>query len=327
MARTNTNTGGGGGAVNSVTASLPLTSSGGANPNIAINAPGANQVWFSDALGVLTGESAFTYNQVNDTYSFASAISPTHGVFYNGIGAPGALGNHIGLGIDMRPASLGITVGWVGIGSGTYTFWDDAGTQIIHTVSSATGFHGVRDQNGDQYFIVDPGNGNYFLGAPATVGNETSIYINDSSEDITVKLDQVFQINNTAGTAISFVADIANGLYGMGDTTQIANGNRFFIFDALNIMDFQCQGVARFGDIDNLNNNTKLTVDDPANRTFVVNSTLGLFGYTVATLPAGVVGDTAYVTDALAPAYGATAVGGGAIVLPVFYNGVAWITA
>lgn len=50
-------------------------------------------------------------------------------------------------------------------------------------------------------------------------------------------------------------------------------------------------------------------------------------GYTVATLPAGTVGDNAYVTDALAPTFLATVSGGGAIVTPVFYNGSAWVGA
>jgi hypothetical protein len=50
-----------------------------------------------------------------------------------------------------------------------------------------------------------------------------------------------------------------------------------------------------------------------------------LKGYTVATLPAGTQGDTCFVTDALAPTFLATVVGGGAIVTPVFYNGSSWI--
>jgi len=50
-----------------------------------------------------------------------------------------------------------------------------------------------------------------------------------------------------------------------------------------------------------------------------------LKGYTVATLPAGVVGMTAYVTDALAPTFLATVVGGGSVVTPVFYNGSNWV--
>lgn len=49
-------------------------------------------------------------------------------------------------------------------------------------------------------------------------------------------------------------------------------------------------------------------------------------GYTVAGLPAGTIGDNAYVTDALAPTFLGTAVGGGAVVSKVFYNGSAWVT-
>ncbi len=53
-----------------------------------------------------------------------------------------------------------------------------------------------------------------------------------------------------------------------------------------------------------------------------------LTGYTVATLPASpTAGDRAYVTDALTPTYAAVVVGGGAVVVPVFYNGTNWICA
>jgi len=51
-----------------------------------------------------------------------------------------------------------------------------------------------------------------------------------------------------------------------------------------------------------------------------------LKGYTVATLPTPVVGMTAYCTDLTTPTYLAIAVGGGAVVGKVFYNGTNWIT-
>ncbi len=51
-----------------------------------------------------------------------------------------------------------------------------------------------------------------------------------------------------------------------------------------------------------------------------------LQNYTVATLPAGAAGDTAYVTDALTPTFGAAVVGGGAVAIPVFYNGANWVS-
>jgi hypothetical protein len=58
-----------------------------------------------------------------------------------------------------------------------------------------------------------------------------------------------------------------------------------------------------------------------------VSGPLQTTGYTVATLPAGTVGMRTYVTDALVPVALATVAGGGAVVVPVFYNGSNWIVA
>ena len=59
----------------------------------------------------------------------------------------------------------------------------------------------------------------------------------------------------------------------------------------------------------------------------VANGGNGLgVAYTVATLPAASTqGRRAWVTDALAPAFLAAPVGGGAVVCPVFDNGTAWV--
>ena len=48
-------------------------------------------------------------------------------------------------------------------------------------------------------------------------------------------------------------------------------------------------------------------------------------GFTVSTLPTGVIGQRAYVTDANSPTFGAAVSGGGAVVIPVFRNATAWI--
>ena len=50
-------------------------------------------------------------------------------------------------------------------------------------------------------------------------------------------------------------------------------------------------------------------------------------GYTVATLPAGAVGDRAYVTDQLTTCAtaGAALTGGGSVVCPVFHNATTWV--
>lgn len=62
------------------------------------------------------------------------------------------------------------------------------------------------------------------------------------------------------------------------------------------------------------------------NGTTTVNGPLILKGYTVATLPTGVVGMTAYVTDALAPTFLTALTGGGSITTTCFYNGAAWVS-
>jgi trimeric autotransporter adhesin len=68
-----------------------------------------------------------------------------------------------------------------------------------------------------------------------------------------------------------------------------------------------------------------VTGDIATTSNIVSGGTVRLKGYTVATLPGSPVqGDTAFVTDALAPTFLGTIVGGGAIVTKVFYNGTNW---
>jgi hypothetical protein len=46
--------------------------------------------------------------------------------------------------------------------------------------------------------------------------------------------------------------------------------------------------------------------------------------YAVASLPAGSIGMRAFANNALAPVWGSAVVGGGAVVVPVFHDGVSW---
>jgi len=73
------------------------------------------------------------------------------------------------------------------------------------------------------------------------------------------------------------------------------------------------------------------TTDDGVNKLQVTGSikattTIATGGYTVATLPAGTVGQRAYVTDALAPTWNGALTGGGAVVVPVFRNATGWVS-
>lgn len=69
--------------------------------------------------------------------------------------------------------------------------------------------------------------------------------------------------------------------------------------------------------------NTRLTID---HLSIAAALPIKLSGYTVATLPAGSIGMTAYVTDATAPTYLGALIGGGAVATPVFFNGSAWVS-
>lgn len=58
----------------------------------------------------------------------------------------------------------------------------------------------------------------------------------------------------------------------------------------------------------------------------LVNSVLTGAGYTIATLPSGVLGMRAYVTNGqTTPTFLGTVSTTGAVTAPVFYNGTAWV--
>ena len=67
-------------------------------------------------------------------------------------------------------------------------------------------------------------------------------------------------------------------------------------------------------------------IGDIVGQKITANNVIKLKSYTVATLPAGTQGDTAYVTDAVSPTYLGTLTGGGSVVCPVFFNGTAWVS-
>lgn len=77
----------------------------------------------------------------------------------------------------------------------------------------------------------------------------------------------------------------------------------------------------------NINGTVGATTPAAVTGTTIISTVvIRLKNYTVATLPSGVQGNTAFCTDLLAPTFLAVAVGGGAIVGPVFYNGTAWVS-
>ena len=77
-----------------------------------------------------------------------------------------------------------------------------------------------------------------------------------------------------------------------------------------------------------LTNDRYYTGTDGVRRRYAANGeVIRLKGFTVATLPAGTQGDTAFVTDATTPTWNGALTGGGTVTVPVFYNGTAWVSA
>ena len=101
---------------------------------------------------------------------------------------------------------------------------------------------------------------------------------------------------------------------------QYNNRTRIYIDDDTSTFNVNSIWLVKIWDTSSANNSTLLTVDDTNSR-ITVSKPFWLKGYTVATLPTWFTGATAYVTDALAPAFGSTVVWWWAVVIKVFYNG------
>ena len=124
---------------------------------------------------------------------------------------------------------------------------------------------------------------------------------------------------SAAGAIGVFSADPTSGANGVAVEASFASGG----YGPLKLITSGTES-ARVDALGNLLIGT--TVSPTTSKGLVVTGTIRKFGYTVATLPtAGVAGRCAYVTNALAPTFGAAVAGGGAVVIPVFDNGAAWI--
>lgn len=143
-------------------------------------------------------------------------------------------------------------------------------------------------------------------------------------------------INNTAIGATTPSTVAATTVNTTGNITITKSIPALFLSgtegSARNVSIYENAGLLRIGEtgvsdrvtIDIANGNT-LSNGTITGTTIISTVVVRLKGYTVATLPAGTQGDTAYVTDALAPAFLAVVVGGGSVVTPVFYNGTNWV--
>lgn len=222
----------------------------------------------------------------------------------------------------------------VSAGSGSYVTL--TGNQTVSGVKTFFG-SGTSQING----ISFSNNGTALLSAPLTFTNSSTgagvyssntgggygLYNQNTSNGVGIN---VVNINNGVGISLSNQASgngelISNSGSGIGlyISNTSSTGGRGLVIDS---------GSAGTGDLFQGRNNgtitSNLTKQGVMSATSFIasNGTIRLKSYTVATLPAGTQGDTAYVTDATSPTYLGTLTGGGSVVCPVFYNGTAWVS-
>ena len=125
----------------------------------------------------------------------------------------------------------------------------------------------------------------------------------------------------TGGTEKASI-DKDGGFNGLGlITNRLATKQQQWEYDASNYANIT---VGSTGGVtfDAVGSGAGITFSDKV----IANDTVRLKGYTVASLPAGTQGDTAFITDGMTvPAKGVAPVGGGTSAGVVFYDGTAWV--
>ena len=197
-----------------------------------------------------------------------------------------------------------------------------AGTYDIITVNTVVGSsNGNIEKVPSTTFAPNLLTG-FTAGAGTITGTDTVLQgMQKNAGNVALKAN----INNPTftGTAGFYVADIDSGYVGFSTNTTGVGINRPAVF----------RQSDKLGLKGSITNNNALLIDTDAltttrtvkaqNKDGFISLTLGSF--TVATLPTPTGTAYAEVTDALAPTYMATVVGGGSVVTPVFYNGANWV--
>ena len=175
----------------------------------------------------------------------------------------------------------------------------------------------------------------------------TNMYLNQGGVTVLKIFGGVVRINSTSGLTIGASAASTNlvGALNILEQYQSTSAQRFSVYNTYTSATNYERGVfdwittantLRIGTEKGSSGGTArdlVLVTDGTTR-LTIGATTGnvtltapitLKGYTVATLPTGVQGDKAFVTDALGPTYLVAVVAGGAVITEVFHNGTAWV--
>lgn len=202
---------------------------------------------------------------------------------------------------------------------------------IRGTGSSTTVWRGRISAGGDNVaFLMGEYNSQAWLGAHnAAMAAWADLYINPDGGAAVYIGDIGGGVANAPVPVLS-VTNANNGLVSIGTAPSVTSVrlNVLATFEQLRLSydasNYFSTTVSSSGGVtlDAVGSGASFSFSDRIINTLPVR----LKGYTVAGLPAGTQGDFAFATDLLTPTFLVTAVGSGAVVGPVFYNGTAWVT-
>ena len=149
----------------------------------------------------------------------------------------------------------------------------------------------------------------YQILPPAFYYKGTDTSYTGSGNQVALTTDGVYEVLTAGVSPVLEWNNYASGLSTTSSCTlwQDSSYNNYFQINGNRVLQWSTAGISTSGKI-------------------ISGGPVRLTGYTVATLPSGTQGDTAFVTDAVSPTYNGTLTGGGSVVTRVFYNGTAWVS-
>lgn len=300
-----------------------------------------NTALYSNSLGEINGD-VWTKSPryVVDDYFYSTVISDTPYITF-------AQNDYISY--NRASNELNLQIG----GTGTVTFSGSATQSYVPVY--ATGLRLLGSTTGYTAFSPAATGPSVTYTLPTAIGTTNQVLSTDGSNNLfwatvsggggVTSVGATSPVNSSGGTTptISVNASSANtanylvqrdgsGNFTAGTITaaQYTVGTNYYLtFSGAN--PFQAWSGTSYVSYDRTTDQLNSII--AGNGVFVLASTyaqslkpLVLPQYTVATLPTGIQGAMAYVTDASAPAYNTTVVGGGSSVVRVFFDGTSWKT-